>query len=249
MAISVPAWAKRFRNRRVDPFTRASGDGLDILMPPPYDMSEDIRTVLRDEVDALVERLLPNAVDAYSRGVLDDWIDTRADQIVARLDSERDERQAVGEALVGLAREQVARRKVCYGADVTRLQQAQEALEVARQELTGRRGIGPFAPPPASLEDRPLRSTLGRIDLAPDWDPVDHRSTTTDASPPEDAPFVLIPRQNAQPTAPMGADGDALDPTPEVRLTTRPNEENGHGSPPRAMTESPSRTRRGPADR
>ncbi|MGI9004469.1 MAG: hypothetical protein ACR2GH_22935 [Pseudonocardia sp.] len=228
MAISMPDWAKRFRKRRVDPFTRASRDGLDLVMSPPYDMdmSETIRTELRGEVEALVARLLPNAVDAYSGDVLDDWLDARADQIVARLDSEQEERQAVGEALIGLARQEVARRKARYDADLTRLQQAQEALEVAREQLTSKRGIGPFTPSLALADSSPIASTLGRVDTAHDWEQDDGRPAqeysgagTRPASTP-----VPEPRTGSD-----SADDISDYATDYVPVVNRPKEENGNG--------------------
>ena len=167
MARKMPEWLRRVRKRPVDPFTRASRDGLDLVMAPPYDMSEAIRSELRVEVEALVARLLPKAVDAYSGEVLDEWLDARAEQIVARLRSEREERQAACEALIGLARQEVARRKSRYDADLARLHEAQEALEVARAQLTGKRSLGPFAAAPEP-DGHKLTSTVGAVDTAPE---------------------------------------------------------------------------------
>jgi hypothetical protein len=171
MARALPNWARRLGKRRVDPFTRASRDGLDLLTAPPYDMSEEIRTTLDAEVREMVQRLLPGAVDAYSRDALDDWIEARAEQLVARLDSEREERQAVWEALVGLAKEEATRRKSRYDVDLDDLLRAQHALEVAREALTHARGIGDLAPRPAPPDREPIRSTLGKVDIDAGWIP------------------------------------------------------------------------------
>ena len=179
MARALPNWARRLGKRRVDPFTRASRDGLDLLAAPPYDMSEEIRTTLDAEVREMVQRLLPGAVDAYSRDALDDWIEARAEQLVARLDSEREERQAVWEALVGLAKEEATRRKSRYDVDLDNLLRAQHALEVAREALTRTRGIGDLSARPAPPDCDEIRSTLGKIDIDADWIP--EQSTRTRA--------------------------------------------------------------------
>jgi hypothetical protein len=202
MARTLPNWLTRFRKRPVDPFTRASRDGLDLVMAPPYDMSEAIRSELRAEVEALVGRLLPKAVDAYSGEVLDSWLDARADQIVARLQAEREERQAVCEALVGLARQEVARRQSRFESDLARVQEAQEALEVARKELTGKRELGPFADSPVA-DHPPVTSTVGRVDTRPRR--------------------VQVPPQRSEDTSRLPGDADF------VVVGTQPNEGNGNG--------------------
>jgi hypothetical protein len=171
MARALPGWARRLGKRRVDPFTRASRDGLDLLAAPPYDMSEEIRTTLDAEVREMVRQLLPGAVDAHSRDALDDWIEARAEQLVARLDSEREERQAVWEALIGLAKEEATRRKSRYDIDLDDLLRAQHAVEVAREALTSARGIGDLAARPAPPDRDEIRSTLGKIDIDADWIP------------------------------------------------------------------------------
>jgi hypothetical protein len=179
MARALPQWARRLGKRRVDPFTRASRDGLDLLATPAYDMSEAIRTTLQTEVRELVQRLLPHAVDAYSGDALDDWIEARAEQLVARLDSEREERQAVWEALIGLAKEEATRRKCRYDLDVDNLLRAQHALDIAREALTQQPGIPRLSARPVPPDHGPIRSTLPKIDIGPGWTP--EQSTRTRA--------------------------------------------------------------------
>lgn len=174
MARRLPQRARRLGKRRVDPFSRASRDGLDLLAAPAYDMSEALRTTLETEVSQLVQRLFPDAVDAYNREALDDWIEARVEQLVARLDSEREERQAVWEALIGLAKEEAVRRKSRYDIDLDNLLRAQHALDVVRQALTQERGIGPLTARPVSPDRGPIESTLGKIDIDPDWIPAQY---------------------------------------------------------------------------
>lgn len=66
------SWWDRLRRRPVDPFTKHSRRELDLVMSPRYDMTEAVRAEWTTEVDAYLAQLMPNAVDAYSREVLDD---------------------------------------------------------------------------------------------------------------------------------------------------------------------------------
>jgi hypothetical protein len=169
MPIPLPGWWPIRRHPRNDTFTRATHGDLDIVMPPPYDMSETTQAQARAEVEQLVRRLQPGGLDAGSRDVLNNWINARADQAVARLEAERDERQSIGEILIGLAREETARRKPLYDADLARMMQAREALEITFTELTGETTIGPFAPLPQRVDDGPITSTLGTVDTSDAW--------------------------------------------------------------------------------
>jgi hypothetical protein len=169
MPIPLPGWWPIRRRPGNDPFTRATHGDLDIVMPPPHDMSDTTQARARAEVEELVRRLQPGGLDAGSREVLNNLINARADQAVARLEAERDERQSVGEILIGLAREEAARRKPLYDADLARVMQAREALEIAFTELTGKTTIGPFAPLPQRVDDGPIMSTLGTVDTSDAW--------------------------------------------------------------------------------
>lgn len=137
------------------------------------------------------------------------------DQAVARLESEREERQAVGEALIGLARQEVVRRKPRFDADVDELRQSLEALEVAREALTGRRRIGPFSPPPDLPTTRPLGSTLADVDLA--WEP----RTPVRGTDGHTSVWPIVP-----PPRPGDDDVVHTDFTPD---TTQLEKGNGHG--------------------
>lgn len=162
---------QRLRRKPAEPFTRSPKDGMDLLSTNGYDMSSTGLDQLRTDVDALVDRLRPGAVDAYSEEVLDAWLGARELALFAQLDGEREERQAVAEALIGIARQEVARRKSSYEADLTRLREAREALEVTRWQLTGSREVGPFAESPNPIDVPFVGSTLGPVDTSPDWDP------------------------------------------------------------------------------
>lgn len=181
MAIPVPAWLRRNRIRRRDPFTRAARGDLDIIMVPPYDVSETLRVEARAEVESLVARLLPNAVDAYSGEALHNLVNARADQLVARLDAERDDRKAIGEALIGIAKQEVAKRKDRYDADVVLVQYARQALDLAFQELTGRTQVGPFVRLPDRPDDRGVGSTFAGVDVSPEWKSREATDPPTDA--------------------------------------------------------------------
>ncbi|MGX7826033.1 hypothetical protein ACTG9Q_13160 [Actinokineospora sp. 24-640] len=153
-------------DRRAESLARVVGGELDLIMPPPYDTSETEPAAGRQRVEELIGRLTPNGLDAGSRDVLNNVINDWADAAVARLDSERDERQAVGDVLIGLAREEVARRKPLYDRDLTRALHYREALEAAFVALTGKNTATLLEPAPDRFADHPLRSTLG--DMADD---------------------------------------------------------------------------------
>jgi hypothetical protein len=146
---------------------------------------------------------------------------------VARLQAEREERQAVGEALVGLARQEVARRKSQYDADIARLYEAQEALEVARQQLTGNRERGPFTEVPRP-RGGPLTSTLGSVVTTPDRVQDPERQPEPEPEPePASRGAVAgasVPEQRAADAPDLPGD------TNFVAAATRPNEENGYAN-------------------
>jgi hypothetical protein len=124
----APRWWPFKGGRRADPFTRATLRDLDIAMPPRYDTFDDAHGSNRANVEGRIGRLQPNGIDSGSREVLNNLINALADQAAARLDGGRDDRQAVGEVLIGLARQQAARRKPRYDADLTRAWLAYGAL-------------------------------------------------------------------------------------------------------------------------
>jgi hypothetical protein len=170
MRVARPQWLERRRRRVVDPFTRAANGELDTIRPHTYEVSDQLRQRLWGEVEAMVVRLMPGAVDAYTGDFLDEWIDARTEQVVQQLQHERDEQKAVGEALIGLAREEVARRQAAYRADLDRVHLAREARDETYRRLTGKGEVGPFIELPQQPESSDVRSTLGRMDAGPDWD-------------------------------------------------------------------------------
>jgi hypothetical protein len=152
--------------RQDDPFLRAKHGDLDIVMPPPYDMSDHSQRQAREQVERMIGRLQPGAIDGNSRDVLNNLINAWMDQEIARLGSQREERKAVSGILIGLAREEVSRRKHCYEADLARAQHAHQVLAIAFDALTGSKMTGLPSPHPPQLDDGPLRSALGTLRLS-----------------------------------------------------------------------------------
>lgn len=221
----IGLWRSK-RKRRHDPFTRATRDDLDIMMPPPYDMSAERRQAHRAQIEDLVRRLQPKGLDAGSLDVLGNFVNALAAQSVAELDAERDERQAVGEVLIGLAREELARREPGYLADLARVAQTHEALEVTFKALTGKNTAELRGIMPRRLTEGPIRSTLGPIDLTDTWIRTDGSGNTDaeagpDAEPgpgrpgigPEDpdAGQGAARRPGNRPSGAPAADGDRTD--------------------------------------
>jgi hypothetical protein len=165
MALDLPGWWYRRRS----PFTRGMRRDLDLLKAPLYDMSDTEQQKAIRRIEDLLRRLQPGAIDAGSREVLTNLINSWAYQNLARLDSDRDERQAVGEILLGPALEELARRKARYDADCTRLLVAEEALRVTFEELSGKElsGLRPWRIPREAPST--LRSGLGPADLRHPW--------------------------------------------------------------------------------
>ncbi len=186
MRFRIPRWLGGGRFRSRDPFTRPAGGDLDILSSPRYDSPDEkehdrIRRALEAEVDERLSDLLPGAVDAYTGDALHAWIDARERQLVARLDAEREERQAVSEALIGLAKEELARRRGSFEAARSRLDHAREARDVTRRALTGKDQLGPFEPGMSTLDPHDVRSTLGPIHLTADGIEESRRHIDLDA--------------------------------------------------------------------
>jgi hypothetical protein len=151
------------RPHRNDPFTRATHGDLDIVMPPPYEMSRDQQVEALAWVEELLQRVQPGGLDAGSREFLNNLINAWCDEAIARLDAERDERQAVADVLIGLAGEEAARSKPKYDVDLTRALHAREALESALEALTQKRTGDLRESRPPRLDDGPLESTLGEL--------------------------------------------------------------------------------------
>jgi hypothetical protein len=151
---------------------------------------------------ARVAALAPNAVDAGSREALFNLVNGRIDRRLARLDAGRAERRAISRVLLGMAAEELVRRKTRLDADWARADQARTALALAFAELTGRAPTDYELAASNAMRGAQLRSTVGRVDLGLD-DGTDQYSTgdgtlrttiTRDGSPPS-------------PTGPNGTDG------------------------------------------
>jgi hypothetical protein len=144
------------------------GQELERITPPTYDMSIGRHEQARAEIAALIDRLQPGGLDAGSREVLNNLINAWTDGQLAELDAARDERLAAVDSLIAHAAEQVARYKPRYDADLARVGQTGSALASSYQALTGR-PPSEFVPPrPPRVNDEPIQSTLGPIDLSDD---------------------------------------------------------------------------------
>jgi hypothetical protein len=162
MRMLKPGWLSRFR-RRNDPFHRAKHGDLDIIMPPPYEMSDAAQQEARQKVESLIGQLQPNGLDGNSRDVLNNLINAWMDQEIARLHSHREEWKAVAGMLTGLAREEVARHRHRYEADYARAQQARQTLALAYEQLTGAQLTDLPSPYSRHVPGDPVRSILGPV--------------------------------------------------------------------------------------
>lgn len=161
MATGIWPW-RRGRRRS---YSRGVKGALDLQMPPPYDMHPPNQRQDRERVEQLIASLA-GGLDAGSREVLNNLINDLTDQSIARLRVERDERQAVSDILEGLARQEVARYRPRYEADMARVHQAGLALAVTFQDLTGLSMDEVTAPRPPRVQREPLVSTLGAVDVS-----------------------------------------------------------------------------------
>jgi hypothetical protein len=100
-------------------------------MPYPNQASPDVAAA-RGRVRALVNDLLPNAVDEGTGGALDPLIASWASGWLARIDSEHADHHAVIDRLVGGARRQLADAEAAHERD-------RRALEIARRDYTDAR--------------------------------------------------------------------------------------------------------------
>jgi hypothetical protein len=141
---------------------------IERLTPPTYDMSLDRHEQARAEITELIGRLQPGGLDSGSREVLNNLINAWTDSQLAELDAARDERLAALDNLVALAAEQVARYKPRYDADLARVGQTGSALSTTYEALTGRKPSEFVPPRPPRVNDEPITSTLGPIDLSDD---------------------------------------------------------------------------------
>jgi hypothetical protein len=143
-------------------------EDLDIVLPPAYSMSYEGQVAARQQIEELIARLQPEGLDERNREVLNNLINAWTDQQLAELASQRDERQAVADALVGRAAEEVARYKPRYESDIARVTQATAVLAVMFEELTGRKATDHISPRPRRSDDLPIESTLGPVDISDD---------------------------------------------------------------------------------
>jgi hypothetical protein len=144
------------------------GQEIERLTPPTYDMSVARHEQARAEIAELVGRLQPGGLDSGSREVLNNLINAWTDSQLAELDAARDERLAVVDNLIALASEQVARYKPRYDADLARVGQTGSALASTYEALTGQKSSEFVPPRPPRVNDEPIKTTLGPIDLSDD---------------------------------------------------------------------------------
>jgi hypothetical protein len=100
-------------------------------MPYPNQANPDVAAA-RGRVRALVNDLLPNAVDEGTGGALDPLIASWASGWLARIDSEHADHHAVIDRLVGGARRQLADAEAAHERD-------RRALEIARHDYADAR--------------------------------------------------------------------------------------------------------------
>jgi hypothetical protein len=162
--------ARRLKPAKPRRTTPGAGPGqdLDRITPPTYDMSLGRHEQARAEIAQLIDRLQPGGLDANSREVLNNLINAWTDGQLAELDAARDERLAVVDSLIAHAAEQVARYKPRYDADLARVGQTGSALATSYEALTGRKPHEFILPRPPRVNDEPIQSTLGPIDLSDD---------------------------------------------------------------------------------
>jgi hypothetical protein len=162
MPSPMTRWSPLRRRRRLrGSLRRARHASLDIARRAPHDMSDAEQAQARARIEALIERLQPQAIDAGSREVLNNLINAWMDQASARVNRHHLEQTAVSAMLIGLAREEVTRRRPRYEADYARAQHAFRTLAVTYQQLTGREMTDLPAPHPAHFDDAVIASTLG----------------------------------------------------------------------------------------
>lgn len=154
------------------------------LTPPTYDMSLGRHEQARAEIAELIGRLQPGGLDSGSREVLNNLINAWTDSQLAELDASRDERLAVVDNLIAQAAEQVARTKPRYDMDLARVGQTGSALAATYEALTGRQPSEFVPPRPPRVNDEPIQSTLGPIDLSDDVMPTTPRSSVRSGSSP-----------------------------------------------------------------
>jgi hypothetical protein len=146
-------------------FAGPTGKPLDLLMPPPYDLSGPRQEEDRAKVERLVGSLKPNAVDAGSREVLVNLINELTEQSLAELKAQRDERHAIGRVLVGMAAEELTRRRHRFDVDATAASHAGAALGLAYEALTGRKADERILAGPSASSRERLESGVGAVDL------------------------------------------------------------------------------------
>ncbi|SDH52896.1 hypothetical protein SAMN05216553_12631 [Lentzea fradiae] len=236
------ARSARSKKRAEADLRNLDGD-LGLLMPPPYDMSDEELERGRQEVDDLMSRLQPGGLDAGSREVLFNLINDWLDVAVARLDGERDERQAVAEILIGLARTEVARIKPLYDSKLTRCLHTREALDAAFRDLTGKETKQLEDSAPIRFDQRKVGSTLGQVENE-DFGPVPGWATSSivegdDPGAPRGGKRIESDPTAARDGAPQDrtvvGDGDAatvrrMFPLAGENTTTSPATNHNHGN-------------------
>jgi hypothetical protein len=146
-------------------FAGAPTQPLDLVKPPDYELDETWREQTRADVARLIDSLKPGALDAGTREVVHNFINARVLRSLKQIESLRAERRAIARVLVGMADEEVARRKPGFDVDFAQASHATTATAIAFEELTGRSAAEYVPAAPARLGEGPLHSTVGRIDL------------------------------------------------------------------------------------
>jgi hypothetical protein len=167
-------------------------------MPYPNQASPDVAAA-RGRVRALVNDLLPNAVDEGTGAALDPLIASWASGWLARIDSEHADHHAVIDRLVGGARQQLADAEATHERD-------RRALEIARSDYADARD---------RLMETP-RSPAVRPGVAEDDDTVADDPRRTASRGPRAARQALAVRRPGVP------DDEPLTSPLRVRTAARP---------------------------
>ncbi|MFY1659710.1 hypothetical protein [Micromonospora sp. WMMD1274] len=176
-------------------FAGAPDHPLDLVKPPGYELDESWRAEIRAQVLQRIESLKPGAIDAGTREVVHNYINAQVQQSLKAVEGMRDERRAIARVLVGIADEEVARRKPRFDVDFARACHAIAAAAIAFEKLTGRPATDYLAAAPERAGDRPLYSTVGRIDLG-----LDEPAAAPDERPARSDPDLHLTADPDMPT-------------------------------------------------
>lgn len=137
MARSEFRWWRRRRDADDAPYSRVTE--LDLLIPARYPMGpQQDRGHQREAVRQLVGGLAPKAIDEGTGEVLHNLINAWADEALALVDAEHQERQTVADHLIGVAAEKFAGLRVRYESAQAEHEHAAAAFAEVQARLLAR---------------------------------------------------------------------------------------------------------------